>query len=258
MTDHYAALGVAKTATQDEIKQAFRRMASKHHPDKGGDTARFQEVQAAYDTLGDATKRAEYDNPKPQFGNFQGFSTSGVNIHDIFGQMFGAAGPRAARGHVRLTLWIQLHDCATGGKRTVTLGTHNGTSAVEIEIPMGIDDGDAVQYQGIGPGGADLVVTFRVHPDPNWERQGINLICTRKISIWDLVLGGDLPVKDLLNNDLITTIPANTQPGTLLRLRGRGLKHRNGQIGDIFVRTAAILPTHISPDLIEAIQKYRE
>jgi preprotein translocase subunit Sec63 len=63
MTDHYATLGVAKTATQDEIKRAFRKLASQHHPDKGGDTQKFQEIQAAYDTLGDAAKRQAYDNP---------------------------------------------------------------------------------------------------------------------------------------------------------------------------------------------------
>jgi curved DNA-binding protein CbpA len=67
MTDHYATLGVAKTATADEIKRAFRKLASQHHPDKGGDTQKFQEIQAAYDTLGDTNKRAAYDNPSLSF-----------------------------------------------------------------------------------------------------------------------------------------------------------------------------------------------
>ena len=65
MPDYYATLGVSKTATPDEIKRAFRKLASQHHPDKGGDTAKFQSIQAAYDTLGDAAKRAAYDNPAP-------------------------------------------------------------------------------------------------------------------------------------------------------------------------------------------------
>jgi len=88
MTDYYAALGVPRTATADEIKKAFRRLASQHHPDKGGDTQKFQAIQQAYATLGDEHKRAEYDNPRPQFSGFQGHP-GGVNINDIFGQMFG-------------------------------------------------------------------------------------------------------------------------------------------------------------------------
>jgi len=70
MTDHYAALGVPKTASADEIKRAFRKLASQHHPDKGGDTAKFQAIQAAYAVLGDEQKRAEYNNPQPQFSGF--------------------------------------------------------------------------------------------------------------------------------------------------------------------------------------------
>jgi molecular chaperone DnaJ len=132
MTDYYAALGVTKTATSDEIKKAFRKLASQHHPDKGGDTQKFQAIQQAYAVLGDEQKRAEYDNPRPQFsGGFHGHP-GGVNINDIFGQMFGQQfaqqhqHPR--RGHVRMTLWISLLDVATGGRRTVSLGTQSGVS----------------------------------------------------------------------------------------------------------------------------------
>lgn len=259
MTDHYATLGVAKTATQDEIKRAFRRLASQHHPDKGGDTARFQEIQAAYDVLGDAEKRAAYDNPVSQHQgfNFQNFG----NINDIFGQMFGGGGfqhfgqhPR--RGHVRVTLWIGLYDVATGGSRTVSLGTAQGASTVEINVPQGINDGDNVQYAGIGPGGADLVVTFRIKPDNIWQRQGLNLVQDQRISIWDLVLGGTLQVSDILNNQLQITIPPGTQPGTLLRARGRGIP-ANGQQGDMFVRVHAVLPTNIAPEIKQAIQNHR-
>lgn len=259
MTDHYATLGVARTASPDEIKRAFRKLASQHHPDKGGDTARFQEIQAAYDVLGDAEKRAVYDNPRPQHQhfNFQDFG----NINDIFGQMFSGGfqgfGQHPRRGHVRVTLWISLYDVATGGGRTVSLGTAQGASAVEINIPQGINDGDNVQYAGIGPGGADLVVTFRIKPDSKWQRQGLNLVQEQKVLVWDLILGGTLTVSDILNNQLQITIPPGTQPGTLLRARGRGLPDGRGQTGDMFVRIHTALPTDIAPEIREAIQKYR-
>ena len=261
MTDYYAALGVPKTATADDIKRAFRRLASQHHPDKGGDTQKFQAIQEAYATLSDEQKRAEYDNPRPQFGGFQGHP-GGVNINDIFGQMFGQGfgqqhqHPR--RSHVRMTLWISLLDVATGGKRTVSLGTQSGVSAVEIEIPLGINDGDNVQYEGIGPGGADLVIQFRISPDRVWQRNGLNLTQEVRIDIWNLILGGELTVDTLTGRTLSTQIPARTQPGTTLRLKGQGLQDRSGNTGDIFVRIQTFLPDNIAPQIIEAIQQHQE
>ena len=261
MTDYYAALGVPKTATADEIKRAFRRLASQHHPDKGGDTQKFQAIQQAYATLSDEQKRAEYDNPRPQFSGFQGHP-GGVNINDIFGQMFGQQfgqqhqHPR--RSHVRMTLWVSLLDVATGGKRTVSLGTQAGVSAVEIEIPLGINDGDNVQYEGIGPGGSDLVVQFKVTPDRKWQRDGLNLLQEVRIDIWDLILGGELTIDTLTGKTLSTRVPARTQPGTVLRLKSQGLRDRTGQIGDIMVRVQAQIPENIPPEIIDAIQKHQE
>jgi DnaJ-class molecular chaperone len=214
MTDYYAALGVPKTATADDIKRAFRRLASQHHPDKGGDTQKFQAIQEAYATLGDEQKRVEYDNPRPQFSGFQGHP-GGVNINDIFGQMFGQQfgqqhqHPR--RSHVRMTLWISLLDVATGGKRTVSLGTQAGVSAVEIEIPLGINDGDNVQYEGIGPGGSDLVVQFKISPDRTWQRDGLNLLQEIRIDIWDLILGCELTIDTLTGKKLSSQVPAKVK-----------------------------------------------
>jgi DnaJ-class molecular chaperone len=261
MTDYYAALGVPKTATTDEIKQAFRRLASQTHPDKGGDTQKFQAIQQAYATLGDEQKRVEYDNPRPQFSGFHG-TPGGVNINDIFGQMFGQQfaqqhqHPR--RSHVRMTLWIKLLDVATGGRRTVSLGTQAGVSAVEIEIPLGINDGDNVHYEGIGPGGSDLVVTFRISPDQTWQRDGLNLTQEVRIDIWNLILGGDLTIDTLTGKTLSTRVPVRTQPGTVLRLKSQGLRDRTGQTGDIFIRVQASLPEKIPPEIIDAIQKHQE
>jgi DnaJ-class molecular chaperone len=260
MTDYYAALGVPKTATADDIKKAFRKLASQHHPDKGGDTQKFQAIQEAYATLGDEQKRAEYDNPRPQFSGFHGHP-GGVNINDIFGQMFGQQfaqqhqHPR--RSHVRMTLWISLLDVATGGRRTVSLGTQSGVSAVEIEIPLGIADEDNVQYEGIGPGGSDLVVQFRISPDRTWQREGLNLTQEVRIDIWNLILGGQLTIDTLTGKTLSTTVPARTQPGTMLRLKGQGLKDRAGRTGDILVRVQTFLPDQIAPEIIAAIQTHQ-
>ena len=261
MTDYYAALGVPKTATADDIKKAFRRLASQHHPDKGGDTQKFQTIQQAYATLGDEQKRAEYDNPRPQFSGFHG-TPGGVNINDIFGQMFGQQGfaqqRTHRRSHVRMTLWITLLDVATGGKRTVSLGTQAGVSAVEIDIPLGINDGDNVQYEGIGPGGTDLVVQFRISPDQRWQRDGLNLTQETKLDIWTLILGDELVVETITGKTLTVKVPERCQPGTSLRLQGHGLPDRSGRQGDLFIRLQAIIPVDISPKLISAIKDHRQ
>ena len=257
MPDHYAALGVARNATQDEIKRAFRKLASQHHPDKGGDTKRFQEIQAAYDTLGDAAKRQRYDTPAPQFTGFPGGAQ--FNMNDIFSQMFGgqfgAQHPR--RNHMRMSLWITLKDVATGGHRQVAVGSMAGQSTIEIDIPRGINDGDMVQYQGLAPGGQDLVIEFRVHPHPMFRRDELNLTVDHRCSVWEMILGGDTTVTNLDGNQLVVSIPPLTDNGTTLRLRSRGLEDRKGNQGDLFVKLQAQLPRSITPELAEAIQKYR-
>lgn len=261
MSDHYTTLGVAKTATQDEIKKAFRKLASQHHPDKGGDTAKFQEIQAAYDTLGDPAKRAEYDNPRPQFGGFSGGPQ--FNMHDIFGQMFGGGmgGPfgqhQPRRNHVRMTLWIKLADAARGGSKTVNVGTSTGSTTVEIEIPLGINDGDNVQYGGIAPGGMDLVVQYRMQPDPQWRREDMTLYTAQKVPVWDLIVGGDMEVQTILGDRLTVAIPPRTQPGTTMRVRGQGMRNRNGQAGDMMVQIQGQIPDTIPPEIISAIEQHR-
>jgi len=259
MTDHYATLGVAKNASQDEIKRAFRKLASQHHPDKGGDTAKFQAIQSAYDTLGNPEKRAAYDNPAPQFGGF-GQGAQFGNMHDIFAQMFGGQSPFAQqhprRNHVRMSLWISLLDVARGGRRPVALGTQAGTSTVEIEIPLGINDGDNVQYPGIAPGGQDLVIQFRVQPHVDFQRQGLNLATTHKVSIWTLILGGETEVKTIEGTQLVVKVAPHTQPGTTLRLRSQGLRDQAGNKGDLMVQIQTVIPKTIAPEIITAIQTH--
>ena len=255
MPDHYATLGVARSATEDEIKRAFRRLASQHHPDKGGDTQKFQEIQAAYHVLGDAAKRAEYDNPQPQFSGFgQGGPGFDFNtIFDMFGTRFQHTTQRPQ--HSRMTLWITLQDVATPGPRTVSMGTQTGTHNVQVSIPDGIEDGDHVKYDNIAPGGQDLVITYRIHPNAKYQRNGSTLTTEAQADFWCLTAGGEITVSDIRGNQLALTVPPMTQPGTLLRARGRGLPDRSGVRGDMLVRLQARLPAKISPELMANIKR---
>lgn len=259
MTDHYAALGVPKTASAAEIKQAFRKLASQHHPDKGGDTAKFQGIQAAYEILGDDAKRAEYDTPRPSFGNFPsgGAHFDFSNMHDIFKMFNQQSAAQARRSHARIVLYLSLQDIAAGGKKTVAIATTQGRGTVEIDIPLGLNDGDNVQYNGLAPGGQDLVVTFQIHPNSQWQRDGLNLTTEHMTSVWDLILGAEINIQNILGQDLSIAIPPRCQPGVSLRLKSHGLRDRQGTQGDMFVRLRARIPDNLSPELIQAIENHR-
>ena len=257
MTDHYATLGVPKTASADEIKRAYRKLASQHHPDKGGDKNKFQEVEQAYRILSDPQQRQAYDNPQPDIGGFQ-FNQGGFDfdsIFDIFGARFTHPGQQRRPNYARMTLWVSLYDAATGGRRTVSVGTHTGTSTVEIDIPLGIEDGQGVQYSGLAPGGGDLIIQFRIHPNHNWQRNGQHLITEQTVSIWDLILGKEIEIVDIRNDRFLMNIPARTQPGTMLRMRGRGMPDRNGSRGDLLIRVNAQIPANIPEEIIQAIEQ---
>jgi curved DNA-binding protein len=258
MKTHYQTLGVDSNASAEEIKRAYRRLAGQHHPDKGGDTKIFQEIQTAYDVIGNPQRRAEYDNPHMggvHFGGgFGGQPFNFDTIFDIFGTRFQHGGFQQQRQQARMTLWITLADVATGGRRTISVGTHQGTQTVEIEIPQGINDGDTVQYPGVAPGGVDLIIQYRIHVSPGWNRQDLTLICEQSVTVWDCILGADISIRDILGTELSLSVPPRTQPGTIMRLKGRGLKNRNGAVGDLLVKLQATIPDQIDQDIINLLQ----
>lgn len=132
MTDYYQTLGVDKDATPDAIKQAYRRLASQHHPDRGGNTAKFQELQQAYSTLSDPQKRAAYDTPSGPSINPGNPGFDFDNIFSVFGARFAHQQQQQRNYHARMTLWITLQDVAQGGRRPISVGTHQGTDRKSV------------------------------------------------------------------------------------------------------------------------------
>lgn len=261
MKDHYRTLGLERGCSPEDIKRAYRRLASQHHPDKGGDTGRFQEIEEAYRVLGDPDQRRQYDNPRPQFGGMNFGGPAGFDLDQLFA-MFGH-GQRQHTRTPRLDLWITLRDVAEGGSRTVALQINNTVENISIDIPQGLADGDSIRYPGLAPGGHDLIITFRVRPQPGWTRDGTNLTTEIDVDVYDLILGGEVVFKDIRGRDLMLTIPAGTQPGSLLRMRGQGLPpstlpgRAGGRPGDMLVRARPRLASTFSAEFLDAVRRER-
>lgn len=265
--DYYNVLGITKSATPDEIKRAFRSLASKHHPDKGGDTKKFQEIQEAYATLSDPEKRAAYDNPNP-FGQSSFGGWQQADMGDVprgFEQFFHQFGPdlgsifghqRAARNrNINLQTDISLEDAFAGKEVIASYRLGGGQErSFEVKIPQGVHDGITLRiagageqsYQHIPPG--DAMLTVRVLPHPRFQRNNNDLIEQITISVWDAILGKDIEVTTISGEKLTIKIKEGTQPDAMLRIQGYGMPDmRNPNIrGNHMISIHIHVPTNLT------------
>jgi curved DNA-binding protein len=256
--DHYQTLGVAKNATPDDIKKAYRRLASIHHPDKGGDTAMFQKVEEAYRVLSDPQQRQAYDNPQPQgFGGFPGgfsFSTNGFDINDLMGQMFGMhhSHPRQPQRPTYRTLMnITLEQVFSGSEQVIQLQTQNGVQTAKIQIPQNVENGGQLRYDNLVPN-ATLLVEFRIQPHYKFERRGFDLYSTINVSVLDLIVGTSVEFTTISGRTLEVTIPPKTQPNSMLRVSGEGM-HRQNARGDQILLIKSFIPDIIDDTIVNSI-----
>lgn len=268
--DHYQTLGVAKTATPEEIKKAYRKLASKHHPDKGGDTAMFQKIEEAYRIVGDAEKRQAYDNPSP-FGQHPGggwqqagnpgnfnFNFNGADFNDIFGQMFGGQRPHPhqTRQQVyRTSIEIELQQAYTGGEHHIQLQTPTGIKNIKIDIPSGAENGSQVRINEVIDN-ATLMVEFRIRKHLTFDRIGNDLISNHPISVLDLIVGTKFEFTTLSGKTLEVTVKPRTQPHIQLKLSGHGMPiygHPN-VYGDQIILLKPFIPDIIDESIIDSIR----
>jgi DnaJ-class molecular chaperone len=277
---HYATLGVAETATADEIKRAYRILASKHHPDKGGDTQRFQEIQAAYAVLEDPGKRAQYDQERRNPGGFrfnvngQDFDQMPPGMEDIIrnfgfpggafghGSPFGQRHPRKNKD-LRVELVIPLAETLQEQTKTLSVQATNGhRETVEVTVPRGIHSGAQIKYPGLGdnmfntlPRG-DLYIVFTVPPDARFKVDGVDLISRVSINCLDAITGGVTEITGLDGRVFELQVPAGTQPGTMMRVRGEGLYHLNHAVrGNLLVEIVVSVPKHLTEPQLELIRQ---
>lgn len=348
--DYYKILGVDKNATQDELKKAFRKLAMKHHPDKGGDEKKFKEINEAYQVLGDQNKRQRYDQFGSDFesqggfgsgmgwedfmnatrqGNFGGFGRGGIDLGDIFGDLFGFGGNRGSQGgnrqergnDIQIDVEIEFKEAAFGVEKEVNLrkqsecdvckgsggepdsdnkscGTCHGqgqvvqtqrtflgamqtinvcphchgrgeisakkckhcggdgilskTNKMQIKIPGGISDGQAIRLSGQGEaarfGGisGDLYVRIHVKSLSGFDRDGADIYTSVSINFSQAVLGDKIEV-ETLEDKVKVVVPAGIESGQLIRLRGRGMNYlnRSGR-GDHYVKVNIKVPKKVN------------
>lgn len=273
MANAYETLGVPKGASEEEIKKAYRRLAAKHHPDRGGDTAKFQEVQSAYDTLTDPQKRAQHDNPFQQGfhrtgpGNFEFHFSNGGGPEDIFEQFFrnGFNGnPFQQRQQhtrrnkdLRVNIQVSLAETLDPQKKTISVQTTKGDRfQVDVEIPRGVSNGTTIKYSQLGdnmfdtlPRG-DLYVVVNVAQDQRFEIHGNNLLLRLEIDSLDAILGCDKIIQNFDGKEYSIKIPTGCQYGTRFGLGGQGLYLMNSNIrGDLVVEVIINTPVYAEETL---------
>jgi len=351
--DFYAILGVPKTATDDEIKKAFRRLAHEHHPDKGGEQQKFKDINEAYQVLGDRVKRDKYD----QFGSaafeqggmgsggfgqgFGGFNGN-VNFDDLgdLGEMFGDMfGFQSGRGRTKqgsnvevdvnldfmesvkgTTKKVQMHkhdkcslctgtgaepgteletcktckgsgqvmrnlrtmfgtiqsasqcpECHGKGKQPKVLckqckgtGVERKTTTLDVPIPAGIAEGEAIrvtgagEYPGSGGRSGDLFVRVHVKRHHLFERDGYDVISSVQVPYSTMLLGGEIDI-DTVDGKGSLKIPENTQPGTIFKVRGKGIQHvQSTGRGDHLITVQALIAKKLSREQRNALEELRK
>lgn len=279
--DYYELLGVSRSATEAEMKSAYRKLALKWHPDKNkeaGAEARFKEINEAYEILSNKDKRAKYDqfghaafDPSAGFGGGQpggsyrqgpfsySYSTGG-GFEDLFGSQgqgfqdpfnifesfFGGQNPFGAQGHTKThySMNIDFMDAVNGVEKTFV---HQGKQYT-VKIPPGADDGTRMRY-------SEFDVSINVKPHKIFRREGDDIFIVHEIPMPLAVLGGETTIPTL-DGDLLIKIRPGTQPSTTVRLSGKGMKRLRGNgRGDFYIKLKVMLPEKLSRHAKQLLQE---
>lgn len=262
MKDYYKTLDLQENASEDDIRKAYKRLAMQHHPDRGGDQTRFQEIQEAYSTLSDPEKRAQWEQQK-QFANHGNFGFSfnfGPDINDIFGQFHGhpffGQGFRQQQKNrdIRVTIDLDLASTLSDQVKHIDIQTNQSAKrTVQVNIPRGVHNNLQMRFPGHGdqsipniPAG-DLYVDFRIHVPHDTRIDSLNVIKKVKLNCVDAVIGCNIDVDTIDHKTFSITIPSSTQHGTTFRIPQQGLYDLNHPIrGDLLVEILLETPSSIT------------
>lgn len=266
MKNPYDVLGLNKSATETEIKKAYRALAMKHHPDKGGDEELFREIVNAYETLSDPKKKSHYDSYTAyrqgydaddqffeEFLKAQGFS-------DMFNNRYGWS-QNGKGNNIKSELYLNLNEAYFGTKKEIRLGL----KTVSVSIKPGIKNGQKLRLKGLGQKGltddlnGDLILSVFIQNDSEYllDDRGLHKIHT--IDIFDAVLGGKSIIQ-IFDKKISFTVPKGTQNGTILRISGKGypIYDSDGKYGDLYIKITIDIPNDLTDKEILLITNLKE
>jgi curved DNA-binding protein len=269
--DYYETLGVAKTASEDEIKKAYRKLAMKHHPDRGGDEKKFKEISQAYDVLGDASKRAEYDS----MGTAQSFHDFGQSdvfedmINNIFrfGPGFAAFHQKNQRRNRDLNIrhTISLKESFLGKEVEASFNLPSGKPQnVVLKIPAGVESGQTIKFTGMGDDSypnlarGNLNVTIMVRSDSEFHRRGDDLCKILEIDAIDAMIGCEKEVRSIDGKTLKIKINPGTEADSEYAAQGMGFNNiRTNRRGNFSLLIKIKVPCVTSADIKEKLEKIK-
>lgn len=269
--DYYQILGVNENASQDEIKKAYKKLAMKNHPDRGGDTKKFQEISQAHDALSDPQKRQQYDARK----NGNPFGHPGHpgqpawnDVSEMFGFNFGPGfagfGGRQVQRNKDLTIrvTVSFKQAYTGTQIEARYAMPSGKhQTVVVDIPQGVQSGQIIRYGGLGDDSVphfargNLNVSVMVEPDPEWERRGNDLFKIVTITALEAMTGCTKEVVCLDSNIMPLTLRAGITPGTEFSSGGRGFRDINtGRVGNMIIVVTVTIPAVLDHQLRQELE----
>lgn len=248
--DYYSILGVSRSSSEQEIKQAYKRLAMKHHPDRGGDSSTFQKIQEAYQILSDPKKRAEYDNPQRMFHT--------ENFEDLFSYM-----RRRRNRDITIHVKIDLCDVFKGKSLLAKYRLFSGRQeTVNIDIPAGVNNRDTIRFQGLGDdsfGGprGNLFVYVHIQEPQGFTKEGNNLYQELKVNALDMITGSVYNLNTLEGKSLQLNIPKGIQANSRLNIKSHGfpyLKNPKNR-GDLIIIVIPLIPDIEDKETLDKISE---